>query len=327
MLDLIAQWSQQPNLLLYICVAGAVMLAVETIGLSLRRIRSSRTTINKRLQLLGEDTNQGNVLVQLRRDRGLTEDGSFSFSFVLVNRLLVQSGVGTQSISFIVVVCTCIAIGALAGFLVFRSPIVAVPSGLLAGVAMPLMFLAFKCKRRRAKFSEQLPEALDIMVRSMRAGHPVSVAVTLVARELSDPIGTEFGMVADEMTYGLDLEAALQNMCMRVGQQDLPFVLVAISIQSRTGGNLAEVLSNLSRVIRDRFKLRRRVKAMSAEGRMSAGALSLIPLLVFLAVNLLAPGFYGDIKHDPLIPPVATITFLIWAMGICIIYRLVNFKY
>ena len=108
MLDLIAQWSQQPNLLLYICVAGAVMLAVETIGLSLRRIRSSRTTINKRLQLLGEDTNQGNVLVQLRRDRGLTEDGSFSFSFVLVNRLLVQSGVGTQSISFIVVVCTCI---------------------------------------------------------------------------------------------------------------------------------------------------------------------------------------------------------------------------
>ena len=165
------------------------------------------------------------------------------------------------------------------------------------------------------------------MVRSMRAGHPVSVAVTLVARELSDPIGTEFGMVADEMTYGLDLEAALQNMCMRVGQQDLPFVLVAISIQSRTGGNLAEVLSNLSRVIRDRFKLRRRVKAMSAEGRMSAGALSLIPLLVFLAVNLLAPGFYGDIKHDPLIPPVATITFLIWAMGICIIYRLVNFKY
>ena len=327
MFDAIAQWSQRPNLLIYICVAGAVMLAVEALGLSLRRVRSSRGSINKRLQLLAEDPNRQSVLVQLRRDRGLTEDGSFSFSLVWVNRLLVQSGIGTRSLRMVVVMFAGIAIGALAGFLLFRSPLLAIPLGLLAGVVVPLLVLLFMRKRRRAKLAEQLPEALDIMVRSMRAGHPVSVAVSLVARELPDPIGTEFGMTADEMTYGLDLETALQNMCARVGQQDLPFVVVAVSIQTRTGGNLAEVLSRLSRVIRDRFKLRRRVTAMSAEGRMSAAALSLIPLLVFVMINVLAPSFYADVKNDPIVTPIATITLFIWAMGIFIIYRLVNFKY
>jgi len=127
---------------------------------------------------------------------------------------------------------------------------------------------------------------LSTSLSRMRAGHPVSVAVSLVARELPDPIGNRIRLTADEMTYGLDLETALKNMCVRVGQQDLPFVVVAVSIQTKTGGNLAEVLSNLSRVIRDRFKLRRRVKAMSTEGRMSATALSLIPLFVFVMVNI-----------------------------------------
>ena len=180
---------------------------------------------------------------------------------------------------------------------------------------------------RRVKIGDQLPEALDVMVRSMRAGHPVSVAVGLVARELPDPIGSEFGMTADEMTFGLDLETALKNMSARVGQIDIPFVVVAVSIQTKTGGNLSEVLANLSRVIRERFKLRLRVKAMSAEGKMSAVALSLIPLVVFLAVNALAPSFYGDVKDEPIIVPVALLTLALWATGVITIYRLVNFKY
>jgi tight adherence protein B len=192
---------------------------------------------------------------------------------------------------------------------------------------VPILTLLVLRNRRRAKFAAQLPDALDIIVRSLRAGHPIPVAISLVAREMPDPIGTEFGMASDEMIYGMDLEEALRNLRARVGLQDLSFVEVAVSIQSKTGGNLSEVLSNLSKVIRDRFKLRRRVKAMSAEGRLSAIALSAIPILVFLMVNLMAPNFYGDVKTDPLIVPVVVVTLFVWAAGVFTIYRLVNFKY
>ena len=327
MSDLITLLNQRPNLLLYICIAGAVFFAVEVIGLSIDRTRRNRHHINKRLQLLAATGNRDNVLVQLRRDRGLTENGSFSFKMIPMNRLLLQSGVGTRSVGMVAFMIVSIAVGLLCGVIIFSSTALSVIFGLLAGAGLPLLMLLVKRNRRRAKFAEQLPEALDIMVRSMRAGHPIPVAVSLVARELPDPIGTEFGMTADEMTFGLDLETALQNMCVRIGQQDLPFVVVAVSIQSKTGGNLAEVLSNLARVIRERFKLRRRVRAMSAEGRMSAGALSIIPLLVFLLVNFLAPNFYGQVKNEPIVIPIASITLAIWAIGIFIIYRLVNFKY
>jgi tight adherence protein B len=303
------------------------MLVVEILGLSIARLRSNRTRINKRLELLEDDPSGENVLMQLRRDRGLTQTGSFQMPLHSFNRLLVQSGVGMRSTRMLVIMIVAIVAGTMAGLALFRSPVLAVPLGLLVGIGVPLLILRAMRNRRQAKFDEQLPEALDIMVRSMRAGHPISVAMSLVARELPDPIGTEFGMAGDEMTYGLDLETALQNMCARVGQQDLPFVVVAVSIQSKTGGNLAEILTNLSRVIRQRFKLRRKVKSMSAEGRWSAGALTLIPLLVFLAVNFLAPTFYGQVKNDPIIMPVAMITMMLWATGIFIIYRLINFRY
>jgi tight adherence protein B len=208
-----------------------------------------------------------------------------------------------------------------------QSMLLAALVGILAGIVVPVLFLVAMRNRRRAQFAAQLPEALDVLVRSLKAGHPIPVAVSLVARDMPDPIGTEFGMTSDEMIYGLDLETALQNMRVRVGQDDLSFVVVAVSVQSKTGGNLSEVLANLSRVIRDRFKLRRRVKAMSAEGRLSAIALSTIPILVFFMVNLMAPTFYGDVKADPIIIPVIVATLLLWATGVFIIYRLVNFKY
>ena len=327
MLELFATLSRQPDLLIYVCVAGAVMMTVEAIGLALSRSRAGRSIINRRLALQDRDENRENVLIQLRRERGLNEDGSFSISLVSLNRLLLQSGIGARSLLMIAIMLAGLAGGGLAGVMLFHSPLIAALLGLVVGMAVPLLALMSMRSRRRAKFGDQLPEALDVLVRSMRAGHPLPVAVTMVAREMPDPIGTEFGMTADEMTFGLDLETSLQNMCARVGQQDLPFLVVAVSIQSKTGGNLAEVLSNLSRVIRERFKLRRRVKSMSAEGRMSAAALSLIPLVVFLLVNLFSPSFYGSIKDDPIVPVVAAATFCLWALGIFIIYRLVNFKY
>ena len=324
--DVTGLFSQPPNLVIYVCIAAAVMLAVEGLGLSLARLRSYRGRINGRLQLLEANGHQ-DTLVQLRRDRGLTNQGHYSLPLISLNRLALQSGLGLRSGRMIVITTLAFLVGALGVYAAVQSILLASLVGIMTGIVLPILFLLAMRGRRHAEFAAQLPEALDILVRSLRAGHPIPVAVSLVGRDMPDPIGTEFGMTSDEMTYGLDLEATLQNMRARVGQQDLSFVVVAVSVQSKTGGNLSEVLSNLSRVIRDRFKLRRRVKAMSAEGRLSAIALSAIPILVFLMVNLMAPNFYGDVKADPIIVPVVAATFLLWATGVFVIYRLVNFKY
>src|ERR671924_1245734 len=151
--------------------------------------------------------------------------------------------------------------------------------------------------RRQRQFGAQFPDALDMIVRSLRAGHPVPIAITMVAREMPDPIGSEFGIVADEITYGIDLEAALRNLYFRIGQDDLPLFVTAVAIQGSTGGNLGEILDNLSRVIRERFKMRRKIRALAAEGRASALILSSLPIAMFLIVQLVAPDFYASVWH------------------------------
>jgi tight adherence protein B len=195
------------------------------------------------------------------------------------------------------------------------------------GVALPLLVLSVMRRRRQKKFAAQLSEALDIVVRSLKAGHPVPVALGMVGREMGDPVGSEFGMVVDELTYGLDLETVLRNLYHRVGQEDLGLMVTAVSLQSSTGGNLTEVLGNLSRIIRERFKLRRKVRALSAEGRISAYGLASLPLALFLLLQVIAPGYYGDIWEDPLVQP-ALMATVAWAIvGMIMMYKMVNFKY
>src|SRR5256885_13627505 len=150
-------------------------------------------------------------------------------------------------------------------------------------------------KRGHGKFAAQFPDAMDIIVRSLRAGHPVPVAVGLVAQELPDPIGTEFGIAADEITYGADVETGMRNLYFRVGQEDLPLFVTAVSIQGSTGGNLSEILENLSAALRQRFKIRRKIKALAAEGKFSAFFLSGLPVAIFFLLGMVAPDFYGSI--------------------------------
>jgi tight adherence protein B len=181
-------------------------------------------------------------------------------------------------------------------------------------------------KRFRA-FEKQLPDALDMIVRSLRAGHPTPVATALVAREMPDPVGTEFGIAADEVSFGSNLEDAVRKMSERVGSESLRLLAVALSIQAKTGGNLAEILSNLSKVIRERGKLRLKIRALSAEGRVSAIILSSFPLVMFLILQVLSPSFYGKVWHDPLIVPVLTIFGTLALIGDYIMYRMVTFDF
>jgi len=198
--------------------------------------------------------------------------------------------------------------------------------GLFCGTALPYLVLRFLRGRRQKAFGAQFPDGQDIIVRSLRAGHPVPIAVSMVSREMYDPIGSEFGIVVDEVTYGAELETALRSLYFRVGTDDLPLFVTAVAIQGSTGGNLGEILENLSKVIRERFKMRRKIRALAAEGRASALILSSLPFGMFAMINMLVPEFYGSVWHEGLTKLVLFIAGCWMGVGNFIMYRLVNFR-
>jgi tight adherence protein B len=171
-----------------------------------------------------------------------------------------------------------------------------------------------------------LPDAIDVIVRGVKSGYPFIVALGLVAKEMPDPIGTEFGMTSDEINFGLGIHKALDNLYRRVGQEDLLFFIMATKIQSETGGSLAEVLSRLAGLLRHRAKLHLKVRAITAEGRLSALFLSAMPFLLIAIVSLVSPGYYGEILNHPFIMPALLVGFLLLTTGNVIMYRMVNFK-
>jgi tight adherence protein B len=180
--------------------------------------------------------------------------------------------------------------------------------------------------RRQGKFGAQFPDALDIIVRSLRAGHPVPIAISMVGREMKDPIGSEFGVVSDEITYGADLETAMRNLYCRIGSDDLPLFVTAVAIQGSTGGNLGEILENLSAVIRQRFKMRRKIRALAAEGRASAMILSALPIGMFIVIQVVAPDFYAAVWHEQLTKVLLGCAVGWLLLGNLIMFKMVKFK-
>jgi tight adherence protein B len=197
---------------------------------------------------------------------------------------------------------------------------------LITGYAAFYIWLRGKAKKRISLFEEQLPDALDLMVRSLRVGHPMNAAVGIVAREMIDPLGTEFGLIADEATYGMPITEAIDRMSARVPVPDLRFVAIAINIQSTSGGNLAEILAGLSAVIRARFKLFRKVRAITAEARWSGWFLSVFPVIALLLVQVVQPDYYDRVSDHPLFLPGAILTFILLIVNVFFMRMLVNIK-
>jgi len=311
---------------IYALVAASVILLVESLYLQFLAGGQKRA-INRRLSRIAKDQGQQEALVNLLRERGLSSSGDYRWNLVWLNRLYLQSGVSANPL---ILFASFAGPGLLilAALLFLRASLpVAVLVGLLIAIVLPILFLRRARGRRVRKFERQLPDALDMIVRSLRAGHPTSVAVSLVAREMPDPIGTEFGIVADEVSFGADLEAGFRKMAERVGFEGLQLLSVAVSIQGKTGGNLAEILQNLSKVLRERHVLRLKIRALSSEGRMSAILLSLFPLVMFGILMLIAPKFYGEIWGDPWIMPTFAGFGALALIGDFIMYRMVNFDF
>lgn len=313
---------------IYVVAAASVILAGEALYLSLTRRRSQRAAVNHRLRRIADDAPAEQTLQNLLRERGLTDSGDFVSGFVWLNRLYTRSGITGNPVTFAVsFLLAGFALALIFLFLLGLSLLAATLIFLLVGVVLPLLVLRRARNKRILKFAKQLPDALDMIVRSLRAGHPASVAIGLVAREMPDPLGTEFGIVADEITFGLSMEQAVRKLSERVGFEGLQLLSISLSIQAKTGGNLTEILANLSSVLRERQKLRLKIRALSAEGRVSAWIISLFPVFMFLILLLVAPSYYGQVWGSPMILPVFT-AFGVWALlGDYIMYRMVTFDF
>ena len=173
---------------------------------------------------------------------------------------------------------------------------------------------------------EQLPDAVELMVRSLRVGHPFSSAVNIVAKEVPDPLGSEFGMIADEAAYGRDITESLKALAERMDMQDLRFLAVAVTIQQTSGGNLAEILDGLAKVIRARFKLFRRVKAITAEAKWSGMFLSVFPFGALVMINIIQPNYYDDVKETSAFIPACLVVAAFLIINMIFMKIMVNIK-
>jgi len=309
---------------IYALVFGAVLFAVQGIYWLITRGRMEVRAINRRLALSGGQDSQMEVLEILRRERGLA--GSNWPMFGGLRQLLTQTGLRIDARRVLLYVALLgMALLAIFNF-TLGFGLLSLTMAVVLTLVIVYLALLYIRHRRIQRFGEQLPDALDVIVRGLRAGHPFRVALGLVSRELADPIGTEFGILSDEITYGLDIDTAMDNLMHRVGHDDLAFFSISVTIQNQTGGNLAEVLWRLSQLVRSRIKLRLKVRAITSEGRLSAIFLSLAPFILFSVINLISPAYFGYTYSHPITIPALVGGLLLLGAGNLIMYRMVNFK-
>lgn len=316
-----------PAVIFSLSLAICVVLVAEAAYLLLTRNSDTRGRINRRMRISEEDKGSKlDILVQLRKERGMDENGGLVMPLRKLNKLIVQAGLTIGLKKFMMfyaayLFAACFILLVLSKS--FLTPLLALP---FTGFAFPIVWLRMRKNKKLNQFGKQLPEAIELITRSLKAGHPVPVALSMVGREMPDPIGTEFGMVVDEVTYGSDLVTALLSLYERVGHPDLPLLVSSVSIQSSTGGNLREILDSLSSVIRDRLKMKSKIRAISAEGRMSAVFLSAMPVILFIVLLLLMPDYYGGIWHEPMAWYMFAGLIFWLAMGNLLILKMVSFK-
>ena len=323
--------------LLYGVIFLALLLLIEGLYYLFADGRAGQDAVNRRIRMLESGVGSREVFDILRRKpkKRFAFLGPVSNFIGEIDHLIQQSGLTLSlrrmglmmiAISVLAFVATLIMARSAAIPTGWSLTLVAFVLGVLIGVLGPYYFLRYQRSKRLKLFGEQLPDALDVMVRSLHAGHPVSAAMNMVTSEMPDPIGSEFGLAVDEMTYGLDLRDALTNLGDRIDLEDFQYVVVSIHIQHDTGGNLAEVLHGLSTVIRARFRMFKKIRALSAEGRLSAKILSALPVVFGGLIFLSKPDFYLKVTDDPLFLPFMGVAIVLELLGIYIMYKLVNFR-
>jgi tight adherence protein B len=314
--------------IIYGLIFIGVLVLVEGLYLTVfGRSISLNNRVNRRLEMLDKAGNREEVMEKLRKEMqqhikarkvplySILSEKAQKAAIAFTPKQLVMLMAGVSVIAFIglsVGTATSVPVRALVS--------------VVMGVGGIYMWINMKANKRMGLLEEQLPDAIELMVRSLRVGHPFASAVSIVANEVADPLATEFGMIADEAAYGRDMGDALTEMAERLEMQDLRFLAVAVTIQQQSGGNLAEILDGLAKVIRARFRLFRRVKAITAEAQWSGKFLSGFPLLALVGIQLLDPNYYDSSIDHPWFIPACLVVGAFLTVNLFVMRALVNIK-
>lgn len=303
----------------------ATAMIVPTAGTAAQASRKMRSRMRQHLQLQDPGTAsliRDQYLSRLSPLERVIEEVVF---FQSLSRLIEQSG---DRSSVARVLLKCLVVGLVATVTVFlfsRSFVFALLAGGLA-FFIPILLLMRKRANRMDTFEEQLTEALSVMSRALKAGHPLLETFNIVSEEMDDPISTEFGRVFSDLNYGMPLKAALQSLLVRMPSMSLHSLITAVLIQSETGGALAEILDNVLNVIRSRFKLQRKIKTYSAEGRLSAWILGLIPFILAGAISITSPDYLPLMLAEPLGQKMVLVAFVMLMVGVFWIRKLIQIE-
>ncbi|WP_417257948.1 type II secretion system F family protein [Celeribacter sp.] len=314
--------------IIYGIVFVAVLLLVEGIYLTIfGKSISLNSKVNRRYELLEKNGDREQVLNQLRKEMGQhLRSRQIPLYSILAEKAQKANIAFTPS--QLLMLMGFLGVIAFVGLTIGTATSVPVRAlvSVVIGVGAVFVWINGKAKKRLAMIEEQLPDAVELMVRSLRVGHPFANALSIVAKEVPDPLGTEMGVISDESAYGRDVGEALKDMAERLDMQDLRFLAVAVSIQQQSGGNLAEVLDGLAKVIRSRFKLFRRVKAITAEAQWSGKFLSGFPLGALILISVGKPDYYDTVKDTAAFIPAALIVAGFLVANIFVMKALVNIK-
>jgi len=313
---------------IYILIFVAVLALVQGAYLVLfGKSISMDGKVNRRLDMLDKGGNREQVLDQLRKE--MTQHMK-SQSIPIYSLLATKAQKANIAFSpaQIMMVMAAVSVAAFLMLTLFTqvAPAVRILTSVMMGVGGVYLWISRKATQRMNLISEQLPDAVELMVRSLRVGHPFSSAINIVAKEVPDPLGTEIGIVADETAYGRDMGETLKAMAERLDNQDLRFLAVAVTIQQSSGGNLAEILDGLAKVIRARFRLFRRVNAITAEAKWSGNLLSGFPILALIGINLVQPNYFDDVMQSPMFIPACFVVAAFLVLNLIVMRALTNIK-
>lgn len=326
------------RILVLLAIFASVFLLSQVVLGAFWRNRARVAAVNKRLQLMRQGADRLEIAAQLRKNapRDFEElPGPIASVLRSLQRSMFAAAVGMtigqllfwMAVGFTVLSVILLLGASFAGF-PLGPGVFLLSFALAASVAfgLPVMIINIIGQRRRKKMEQQFPVSIDIFVRALRSGHPVAGAINLLTTEMEDPIGSEFGLVSDEVAYGADLTDALDAMADRWDLEDIRMFVVSLAVQSETGGNLAEILENLSGIIRARASLYLKVRSLSSEGRMTGWILTVLPVITFVGMFLVNPAFYLDVAGDPIFM-FGLPTMIIWYfVGVFWIRKLVDIK-
>jgi len=317
---------------------AAVFIASQFVMRSASGGTLRRKAVNQRLQMIRQGSDRETILSILRKNDPRAYDdlpGPFASIMAHLQRIVFAAAVPFTTMQVLAgkafatvldfVVSSLLAY--LSGFplTLGKMQILAIFAFAVA-CGLPLVVLRYRAQKRRQKMEQQFPVALDIFVRALRSGHPIASAIDLLTQEMEDPLGSEFGMVSDEVSYGAELTASLYSLAERWDLDDIRMFVVSLSVQSETGGNLAEILENLSDVIRARAQMFLKVRALSSEGRMTGWMLTALPIFAFVTTFLASPSFYLDVADDTAFQIGVAVLLSLYVIGVLTIRKMIDLK-